>query len=66
MVNIKKFIDRVSATEGRQVKDLVIPVNEAKLLKDEIVKLIADNYTLVNNKTHSEPTYEIQINGGKW
>lgn len=66
MVNIKKFIDRVSATEGRQVKDLVIPINEAKSLRDEIVKLIADNYTLVNSKTQSDPTYEIQINGGKW
>jgi hypothetical protein len=66
MVNIKRFIDKVSSLEGRNVKDLVMPTHEARILRDEIVKLMADNYELLSNKKKEDPVFEVQVNGGKW
>jgi hypothetical protein len=42
MIQIKQFIDRVSAQEGRAGRDVVIPIAEARLLRDELVYLLAD------------------------
>ena len=47
MIIIKRFIDKVSATKGT---NLVLPIEEAKMLRDEIAKLIAENYELLNRK----------------
>ena len=63
MIIIKRFIDKVSATRGT---NLVLPLDEAKMLRDEIAKLIAENYELLNKKTNDEPVIQLEINGGKW
>jgi hypothetical protein len=42
MVNIKRFIDRVSTMDQNPGKSLVLPIAEARQLRDEIVKLLAD------------------------
>jgi hypothetical protein len=64
MIIIKRFIDKVSATRSTNV---VLPLDEAKMLRDEIAKLLADNYEL-HNKTSSEDdtVIQLEINGGKW
>jgi len=41
MIHIKRFIDKISLMEGRQGKDVVIPIAEARGLRDELVKLLA-------------------------
>jgi hypothetical protein len=43
MLQIKRFIDKVSVMESRQGKDVVIPISEARILRDELSKLIIDN-----------------------
>jgi hypothetical protein len=64
MIIIKRFIDKVSSLKSN---NLVLPVEEAKMLRDEISKLLADNYEL-HNKTSSEDdtVIQLEINGGKW
>ena len=42
MINIKRFIDKVASVEGRQGKDVIIPITEARGLRDELAKLLAD------------------------
>ena len=42
MSQIKKFVDKIAALEVRQSRELVMPVNEAKELRDEILKLLVD------------------------
>jgi hypothetical protein len=64
MVNIKRFIDRVSALDARPGRDLVIPALEARALRDEIVKLLADRLEQQQNKPPE--TIEIQITGGRF
>ena len=44
MIHIKRFIDKVSYIENKQGKDVVIPVAEARGLRDEIAKLLVDRY----------------------
>ena len=63
MIIIKRFIDKVSATRGT---NLVLPIDEAKTLRDEIAKLIADNYELLNKKANDDTVIQMEINGGKW
>lgn len=63
MIIIKRFIDKVSATKGT---NLVLPIDEARTLRDEIAKLIAENYELLNKKATDESVIQLEINGGKW
>ena len=68
MIIIKRFIEKVSAQESRQGSNVVIPIDEARLLRDAVAKLIVDNYELLNNKQESidDKVIQVEINGGKW
>jgi hypothetical protein len=62
MSQIKKFIDRVANAEGRQLREVLMPITEAKELRDEVMKLILDK----QQKPQSDEVVEIVVNGGKW
>lgn len=66
MIHIKRFIDKISLMEGRQGKDVVIPIAEARGLRDELAKLLADNYNLLNNFEKEEPVIQVEIKGGSF
>jgi len=66
MIHIKRFVDKVSYMETRQGKDVVIPLSEARGLRDELSKLLADNYEFLQNKSSIEPIYQVEIIGGKF
>lgn len=67
MINIKKFIDKVSACDARGGSHtLVIHLDEARMLRDEIAKLMADNYQLLGEKPKQEQVIQVELNGGKW
>ena len=61
MSSIKKFIDKIAMSEARQVREVLIPINDAKELRDEIMKLLLDK----NENKNQEPI-EIVMKGGKW
>jgi hypothetical protein len=63
MIIIKRFIDKVSAARSTNV---VLPLEEAKMLRDEIAKLLADNYEFLNKETKEDAVIQLEINGGKW
>jgi hypothetical protein len=65
MLNIKRFFDRVSALDQNPGKSLVIPVQEARLLRDEIIKLMADKLETREQQTASaSDVIQIEITGG--
>lgn len=68
MIIIKRFIEKVSAQENKHGTSVVIPIDEARLLRDSIAKLIADNYELLNNKKESidDSVIQVEVNGGRW
>ena len=66
MIHIKRFIDKVSMMETKQGKDVVIPIGEARGLRDELSKILVDNYELLQNKVSVEPVFQVEINGGRF
>jgi len=68
MIIIKRFIEKVSAQESRHGTSVVMPMDEARLLRDELAKLIIDNYELLNKKQESidDKVIQVEINGGTW
>ena len=66
MIHIKRFVDKVNLIEGKQGRDVVIPISEARGLRDELTKLLADNYELLHNKTIVEPVFQVEMNGGRF
>ena len=66
MIYIKRFIDRIASLEGRKTKDLVMTLEEARGLRDELDKLLADNYDLLKKQKASDEVIKVEINAGKW
>ena len=67
MIHTKRFIDKVSLMEGRQGKDVILPIAEARGLRDELSKMMADNYKLLSSQpTTTESITHVEITGGKW
>jgi hypothetical protein len=67
MIYIKKFIDRVSALDNRPGKDLIMPAQEAKMLRDEIAKLMSDKIeTMVAQARVLPQSNEVVMKGGSF
>jgi hypothetical protein len=66
MIHIKRFIDKVSYIENKQGKDVVIPVAEARGLRDELAKLLVDRYVITEEKKNIPDVIEVEIIGGKF
>ena len=61
MTSIKKFIDTVALAEARQSRTIVMTVDDAKQLRDEITKVLLDQ-----RENQKEETIQVVMNGGKW
>ena len=68
MLNIKRFIDKVAVAESKQTKDLVLPMSDARGLRDEISKLLSDLYDLSQdqNATKENEIVQVEIKGGSF
>jgi hypothetical protein len=65
MIQIKKFIDRVASIESRQGKDVVIPLADARGLRDELAKLIIDRYEQ-KKEVINDDVIQVDLVGGKF
>lgn len=61
MVNIKRFIDKVAVAESKQTKDLVLPMSDARGLRDELSKLLSDLYDMSQEQNKSKETEIVQV-----
>jgi len=66
MVNIRRFIDRVSGMDASSSNTLIMPVQEARILRDEIVKLLADTVEKLQAEQTKEEVIQINVSGGRW
>jgi hypothetical protein len=63
MSYIKKFVDKIAVMEGRQAREVVLPMPDAKLLRDEVLKILLDQ----REQTSKQPeVIEVVMNGNKW
>ena len=65
-MHIKRFIDRVANIESRQGKDVVIPLSEARGLRDELAKLLVDHYEVTEGKQNTSEVIQVELVGGKF
>jgi hypothetical protein len=67
MINIERFIDKVSSMEGRQNQTLVMPIEEARALRDEIAKLALEKLDGLSIPVQTkEQVMQVEMKGGKW
>lgn len=67
MIHIKRFIEKVSLTEGKGSRDVVVPISEARGLRDELSKILADLYTQhATKKLDPDPVIKIDMKGGSF
>jgi hypothetical protein len=68
MLNIKRFIDKVAVAESKQTKDLVLPMADARGLRDEISKLLSDLYSLSQDQNIAKESeiVQVEIKGGSF
>ena len=66
MIHIRKFMDKMAVMEAKQSKDVVLPIIDARGLRDDIAKLLTDLYELTNAKIEEKDNeiIEVQIKGG--
>jgi len=65
MMHINRFMDRIAVAESKQNKDLVIPMPDARGLRDDIARLLLDLHELSRNKNQNE-VIQVEIKGGSF
>lgn len=67
MIHTKRFIEKVSLVEGKQGKDVVLPISEARGLRDELAKLLVDSFQKsLDKKSEPEPVIQLEMKGGSF
>jgi hypothetical protein len=66
MIHIKQFLERVSLQESKNNKTVVITIDDARGLRDEISKLMADYYKLSSIDSNKEDIIKVEITGGSF
>ena len=66
MIHIKKFIDKVSLMETKQSKDLIMPMQDARGLRDELAKMLADFHSKAKDQKNDIDEIKIEIKGGSF
>ncbi len=68
MIHIKRFIDKMSLVESKQSKDVVLPISDARGLRDEVTKLLSDLHELsqTGKSNVNDEITQIEIKGGSF
>ena len=68
MLHIKRFIDRMTIQDSKQAKDIVMTMTDARGLRDDISKLLADLHTLTvaSKKEKESEVIRLEVKGGSF
>lgn len=68
MIQLQKFIDRVQGTEARGLKDLSIPLSDAKAMHAEITRILLELQALKEAVAQQpkEEVIQVAVNGGSF
>jgi hypothetical protein len=66
MIHIKKFMDKMSVVESRMNKDVILPILDARGLRDDVAKLLADYYELTQEQNKEPNIMQVQVKGGSF
>jgi hypothetical protein len=65
-IHIKRFLEKMSAMDSKQNKDLVLPIAEARGLRDDIIKILLDKTTSREQPDLTAKPQEVVISGGSF
>ena len=68
MIHLQKFIDRVQGTEARGLKDMSIPLTDAKAMHAELTRLLLELQTFKEaaSRQPTEEVIQVAVNGGSF
>ena len=61
MIHINKFIDKIASMEGRQNRDVILTVVEARALRDDIMKIMLDQ-----REQNVDNNIQVVMKGERW
>lgn len=64
MIHIKRFIDKIASMEGKQGRDVVLPISDARALRDEITKILLDQRE--SKQEQANDIVQVEFKGEKW
>ena len=66
MIHLQRFIDRVQGTEARGLKDVSIPLSDAKAMAAELTRVLLDMQTLREHALNQaqEEVIQVSMDGG--
>lgn len=67
-MHINRFLDKMAVVESKQNKDVVLPIGDARGLRDDIARLLADLHELNKQKDvrDEEKVIQLEIKGGSF
>ena len=65
MLHIKDFVNKMSVMEGKQQNSVVLPITQARGLRDDITLLLVELRELKKDKDMNE-TIDIKVKGGSF
>lgn len=66
-MHINRFLDKMAVVESKQNKDVVLPISDARGLRDDIARLLAQLHELNTNTVSIEPeVIQVEIKGGSF
>jgi hypothetical protein len=65
MLHIKDFVNKVSLGESKRSTTVVLPIDQARGLRDDLVMLLAELNELKKEKDNEE-TIDVQVKGGSF
>jgi|TARA_R110002124_G_scaffold88067_2_gene226290 hypothetical protein len=66
MLHIKDFINKMSVMESKQNSTVVLTIEQARGLRDDITNLLADLHEFSKEKNTNEETITVQVKGGSF
>lgn len=66
MIQIKRFIEKIASIDGRQGKDVVLPIADARALRDEITNLLIDQRENATTTVQNSELIEVVMKGGSF
>jgi len=64
MIHVKNFIEKVSLLESKRTKDLVMPMTDARGLRDEIASILIDLQEYNSKCKSDDQVLQVEIKGG--
>ena len=65
MLHIKDFVNKVLLGESKRSTTVVLPIDQARGLRDDLVMLLAELNELKKEKDNEE-TIDVQVKGGSF